>query len=138
MKKLITLICFLLLVGFTAVCAAVMAKTQEQISQDETDGKLKCGKDSSDVQSSENSGEMQQTGYTVPVPSSYKRECDRPGHVTRVDYDSKDYVRDNAEIKKSQKQLTYILLTAMMKTMRREIQHSLSDARLGRTCRRIF
>ena len=65
MKKLITVICFLLLVGFTAVCAAVMAKTQEQISQDETDGKLKCGKDSSDVQSSENSGEMQQTGFTL-------------------------------------------------------------------------
>ena len=44
---------------------------------------------------------MEQTGYTTAVPSSYKAASDHPGTVTKVDYDSKDYVRDGAAITKT-------------------------------------
>ena len=43
----------------------------------------------------------EQTGYTVSVPASYKSRSDHPGTVTRLDYDSKDYVRDEAPITKT-------------------------------------
>ncbi len=101
MEKKITWICFLLLIGLLVVCAGIMAQTQEQISQDKTEGKLKRNKDSSDVLAPEDSGEMEQTGYTTAVPSSYKTTSDHPGTVTRLDYDSKDYVRDGAAITKT-------------------------------------
>ena len=44
---------------------------------------------------------MEQTGYTAAVPSSYKTASDHSGTVTRLDYDSKDYVRDGAAIAKT-------------------------------------
>ena len=43
---------------------------------------------------------MEQTGYTTAVPSSFKTASDHPGTVTRLDYNSKDYVRDGAAITK--------------------------------------
>ena len=55
----------------------------------------------SDVTSPENKEVMEQTGYTAAVPSSYKTASDHPGTVTRLDYDSKDYVRDGAAIAKT-------------------------------------
>ena len=44
---------------------------------------------------------MEQTGYTVAVPSSYKTASDYPGTVTRLDYDSKDYAGNGAAITKT-------------------------------------
>ena len=101
MKKMILLICFLLLTGLLAACAGVMAQTQEQAQQNETEASSEGTEDPLDDTSSENKETMEQTGYTVAVPSSYKTASGHPGTVTRLDYDSKDYVRDGAAITKT-------------------------------------
>lgn len=56
----------------------------------------------SDVETAEPvSGNMEQTGYTIPVPADYTKASDKPGTVIRLDYDSKDYVRDESPITKT-------------------------------------
>ena len=95
---MLLLICFLLLTGLLAACAGVMAQTQEQTQQNETEASSEGTEDPLDDTSSENKETMEQTGYTVAVPSSYKTASDHPGTVTRLDYDSKDYVRNGAAI----------------------------------------
>ena len=95
------LICFLLLTGLLAACAGVMAQTQEQTQQNETEASSEGTKDPLDDTSSENKETMEQTGYTAAVPAAYKSASDHPGTVTRLDYDSKDYVRDGAAIIKT-------------------------------------
>ena len=76
-------------------------KPQQQTEQNETEASSEDTKEPSDVTSSENKETMEQTGYTTVVPYSYKAASDHPGTVTRVDYDSKDYVRDGAAITKT-------------------------------------
>ena len=101
MKKMILLICFLLLIGTLAACARIQDQMQEQTKQNETEAPSEDTKERSDDASSENKETMEQTGYTVAVPSSYKTSSDHPGTVTRLDYDSKDYVGDGAAITKT-------------------------------------
>jgi len=95
------LICFLLLLGTLAACAKAPEQTQEQTKQNETEAPSEDTKAPSDVAISEDKKTMEQTGYTTAVPSSYKTVSDHPGAVTRLDYDSKDYVRDGAPITKT-------------------------------------
>ena len=45
--------------------------------------------------------QIAQTGYTVAVPAAYREASARPGKVTRLEYDSEDYVRDSAPITKT-------------------------------------
>ena len=101
MKKIILLACFLLLLGTLAACAKAPEQTQEQTKQNETEAPSEDTKVPSDVTSSENKEPMEQTGYTTAVPSSYKTASDHSGTVTRLDYDSKDYVRNGAAITKT-------------------------------------
>ena len=101
MKKMIILICFLLLIITLAACAGIQAQTQEPTKQNDTEESSGDTKAPSDVTSPENKEAMEQTGYTVAVPSSYKTASDHPGTVTRLDYDSKDYVGDGAAITKT-------------------------------------
>ena len=42
-----------------------------------------------------------QTGYTSAVPAAYQAASAQPGTVTRLDYESRDYVRDSASITKT-------------------------------------
>ena len=42
-----------------------------------------------------------QTGYTSAVPATYQAASAQPGSVTRLDYESRDYVRDSAPITKT-------------------------------------
>ena len=42
-----------------------------------------------------------QTGYTAAVPATYQAASAQPGTVTRLDYESRDYVRDSAPITKT-------------------------------------
>ena len=42
-----------------------------------------------------------QTGYTSAVPATYQAASAQPGTVTRLDYESRDYVRDSAPITKT-------------------------------------
>ena len=42
-----------------------------------------------------------QTGYTTAVPAAYQAASAQPGTVTRLDYESRDYVRDSAPIIKT-------------------------------------
>ena len=42
-----------------------------------------------------------QTGWTVAVPAEYTSPADEQGSVERLDYSSKDYVRDGADITKT-------------------------------------
>ena len=98
---MILLICFLLLIGTLAACARIQDQMQKQTKQNETEAPSENTKERSDDASSENKETMEQTGYTVAVPSSYKTASGHPGTVTRLDYDSKDYVRDGAPITKT-------------------------------------
>ena len=68
--------------------------SQHPTKQNDTEESSGDTKAPSDVTSPENKEVMEQTGYTTAVPSSYKTESDYPGNVTRLDYASKDYVRD--------------------------------------------
>ncbi len=93
--------CFLLVPGFPAACTGGTAMTPAIINTNETDGISVKDDNLSDEPSSEKGEEMEQTVYTAPVPSSYKTASDHPGTVTRLEYDSKDYVRDEAAITKT-------------------------------------
>jgi len=42
-----------------------------------------------------------QTGWTTAVPASYDEPSEHPGNVTRLDYESRDFVRDGAAITKT-------------------------------------
>lgn len=44
---------------------------------------------------------MPQTGYTQSVPAEYTQPASEQGTVVALEYDSKDYVRNNADIKKT-------------------------------------
>ena len=101
LKNMIILNCFLLLIGMFAVCANVSDQVQAQTKQNETEASSEGTKEASDVTSSDNKETMEQTGYTVAVPSSYKTASDYPGTVTRLDYDSKDYAGNGAAITKT-------------------------------------
>lgn len=91
----------LILVDIPVSCAKASDQPQQQTEQNETEASSEDTKEPSDVTSLENKEIMEQTGYTTAVPSSYKAASDHPGTVTRVDYDSKDYVRDGAAITKT-------------------------------------
>ncbi len=91
----------LMLVSILVSCARVSDGTQEQTKQNETEASSKDTKAPEDTTSSEKIETMKQTGYTTAVPSSYKTASDHPGIVTRLDYDSKDYVRGGAAITKT-------------------------------------
>ena len=102
MKRIILLLlCVLMLAGILVSCAKASDQPQQQTEQNETEASSVDTKEPSDVTSSENKGTMEQTGYTTAVPSSYKAASEHPGTVTKVDYDSKDYVRDGAAITKT-------------------------------------
>ncbi|MGN8737921.1 alpha/beta hydrolase-fold protein [Bilifractor sp. HCP3S3_D3] len=101
MRRIILLLCVLMLVGILVSCAKASDQPQQQTEQNETEASSEDTKEPSDVTLSENKETMEQTGYTTAVPSSYKAASDHPGTVTRVDYDSKDYVRDGAAITKT-------------------------------------
>ena len=101
MKNMILLICFLFLIGLFAACARTQDQMQEQTKQNETEALLEDTKVPSVVPSSEDKETMEQTGYTAAVPSSYKAASGHPGTVTRLDYDSKDYVGDESAITKT-------------------------------------
>ena len=98
---MVILICFLLLIGILAACAMTSDQMQGQTKQNETEESSGRTKATSDGTSPENKETMEQTGYTAAVPSSYKTASGHPGTVTRLDYDSKDYVRDGATITKT-------------------------------------
>lgn len=99
MKRIILLLCMLMLAGILVSCAKASDQPQQQTEQNETEASSEDTKESSDV--TLNKETIEQTGYTTAVPSSYKTASDHPGTVTRVDYDSKDYARDGAAITKT-------------------------------------
>ena len=101
MKRIILLLCVLMLVGIPVSCAKAADQPQQQKEQNEIEASSEDTKEPSDVTSLENKETMEQIGYTTAVPSSYKAASDHPGTVTGVDYDSKDYVRDGAAITKT-------------------------------------
>ena len=45
--------------------------------------------------------ETEQTGYTTSVPAAYKAASSQPGTVEELTYDSLDYVRDEASVRKT-------------------------------------
>lgn len=105
MKKMISLIGFLFLIGLLAACAGAPNQTQAETIQNSTDDSFENDTETTDVSSSEsvseNRQEMAQTGYTAAVPSAYRTGAEKTGSVTRIDYQSRDYVRNGAEISKT-------------------------------------
>ena len=60
--------------------------------------------DSPQEEISEGSGNtirISQTGITQPVPDGYLEAAEQQGNVVRIEYDSLDYVRDNAPVTKT-------------------------------------
>lgn len=53
------------------------------------------------LNSVQNQTAIPQTGYTTAVPAAYQAASAQPGTVTRLDYESRDYVRDSAPIIKT-------------------------------------
>ena len=98
---MILMICFLLLIGTLAACASISDQMQGQTKQNKTEASSEDTKEPSGDVPSANKETMEQTGYTTAVPSSYKTASDHPGAVTRLDYDSKDYVGSGAAITKT-------------------------------------
>ncbi|MBR2594054.1 MAG: glycoside hydrolase [Firmicutes bacterium] len=92
MKRLIIIfIAGLLAVSLTACANGVSAKAYEPAEE---------------MKTSENEGAssdkgMMQTGYTLPVPEEYLKTAARQGSVVKIDYTSRDYVREGAEITKT-------------------------------------
>ncbi|MBQ2139326.1 MAG: hypothetical protein II432_07960, partial [Erysipelotrichaceae bacterium] len=101
MKRIILLLCVLTLVGILTSCARVSDQTKQQTKQNESEVSSEDTKEPSEDAPSANKETMEQTGYTAAVPSSYKTASDHPGTVTRLDYDSKDYVGDESAITKT-------------------------------------
>ena len=105
MKKMISLIGFLFLIGLLAACAGAPNQTQAETIQNSTDDSFENDTETTDVSSSESVSEnrqkMAQTGYTAAVPSAYRTGAEKTGSVTRIDYQSRDYVRNGAEISKT-------------------------------------
>ena len=85
--------------------------TQRSIPQNQTETDAAATESSSepvsdataweDASEAEDKPNMEQTGYTLPVPAAYTKASDEPGTVVRLDYDSKDYVRDESPITKT-------------------------------------
>ena len=96
MRKIgILICCVLLLAGILAVCVYAASLSQDQQREE-------SAPEQEDVLSgSGNKSEMQQTGFTEAVPAAYKRESEKPGTVFRLDYESRDYVRDESPVTKT-------------------------------------
>ena len=54
-----------------------------------------------DTMNQETKYEIEQTGFTSQVPAAYRSASAQPGTVTRLDYASKDYVRDESPVTKT-------------------------------------
>jgi hypothetical protein len=85
MKRIILLLCVLTLVGIPASCARASDKTQEQTKQNEIEVSFEDTKESSDAISLDKKETMEQKGYTIAVPSSYKtvRQKNTPQEALR-------------------------------------------------------
>ena len=57
--------------------------------------------DSGNPNTGQNDDTKNQTGFTVSVPSEYLKAATNQGSVARVDYESKDYVRDSSDVTKT-------------------------------------
>lgn len=108
MKRMMILICFLLLLLALASCMKTTDQRPQQMIQNETDvtfseysADTSEGLPEGNNTSDEDKLNMEQTGYTMPVLAAYTKASNEPGAVVRVDYDSKDYVRDEAPILKT-------------------------------------
>lgn len=66
-------------------CSCVNGRAQEEIIKNETSNKI----------------ELPQTGWTEAVPQSYLEPASRQGRVERLDYESRDYVRDSSPVTKT-------------------------------------
>ncbi len=60
-----------------------------------------CSNDSSDQDTEQNGDSMNQTGFTVSVPSAYQIAATHQGSVVQVDYESKDYAGNSSDITKT-------------------------------------
>lgn len=101
MKRMVLLLCILLFVGMIAFCSGNSEQRQEKTNRKEVEAISEEMRIHSDAILLEDKGKMEQTGYTVNVPSEYKTLSDHPGTVIRLDYDSKDYVGDRTHITKT-------------------------------------
>ena len=114
MRKLTLLISLLLMLLLLSSCAGNIDQgqtTQGKASQEQTEAAVTTPGSSSDTTSDVTAGEdtsdkeikpnMEQTGYTLTVPAAYTKASDEPGTVVRLDYNSKDYVRDESPITKT-------------------------------------
>ena len=114
MKRIIIPLCVMLLMLVLASCTGNNNQeqtTQGMAPQEQAEEVVTTPESSADTASDVTAGEstsngetelnMEQTGYTIPVPADYTKASDKPGTVIRLDYDSKDYVRDESPITKT-------------------------------------
>lgn len=89
------LICLLLLI---VVLAACMTKAAQQQGQEKQSSPAETPESASAARETDN---MKQTGFTTPVPAAYRAASGEPGSIVRMDYESRDYVRDGSPITKT-------------------------------------
>ena len=83
MRKMILIICLLVCTVLLTACTDTKKDTETVAEEDKNTKKTNI---------------KEQTGYTVSVPAEYKQPASHTGTVTRVDYESKDYVRDKSPV----------------------------------------
>ena len=87
MLPVMLILCFVL-----AACSGSMPSGKTETEQGQPDSEAK-GKEGNKT--------IPQTGYTTEVPKDYQVASKKPGTVTRLDYDSKDYARDEGPVTKT-------------------------------------
>ncbi len=76
-------------------------QTETDATTHENGSDTASGAEAGAAASDKDTQNMEQTGYTLPVPSAYTGASSEPGTVIRLDYGSKDYVRNEAPVTKT-------------------------------------
>ncbi len=112
-KYVIFLIMMVLILIFLNACGANGSASDESPGLED---KSENESESDEMQEAENSSvsdkntgteeddmkmEISQTGWTTAVPEEYTETADKQGSIVRLDYGSRDYVRDGAAITKT-------------------------------------
>ena len=97
---------FAILAAFAVVLSSCGAEPTADISREVTtaEAEIVAGDSPAETENiAEEGTEMNipQTGWTVAVPAEYTSPADEQGKVERLDYASKDYVRDESDITKT-------------------------------------
>ena len=105
MKQVAILLAFILMMSFLAGCANLASRpadntSGQQQSQVQEGIFLEHASESVALQETEVE-HMEQTGWSKAMPSSYMGAASNQGSITKIEYDSRDYARNDAAVTKT-------------------------------------